>query len=78
MRDYMAMECNMVIYVMTLILSVGRNKKWIMTLNLCLIPLKKILEINYTYGSLNILLRIKKILFIYQRMGEKGGVFRAK
>ena len=39
-------------YVMTLILSMGRNMKLVMTLNLCMMPLKKILEINYTYGSL--------------------------
>ena len=42
----------MVIYVMTLVLAVGRNMKLTMTLNLCLMPLKKILEINYTYGYL--------------------------
>ena len=42
----------MVRYVMTLILDMGRNMKLIMTLNLCLIPLEKILEINYTYVSL--------------------------
>ena len=40
----------MVRYAMTLILAVGRNMKLMMTLNLCLIPLKKILDINYTYG----------------------------
>ena len=37
---------------MTLILAVGSILKCIMTLNLCLIPLKKILEIRYTYDSL--------------------------
>ena len=70
-------------YVMTLILAVGRNMKWMMTLNLYLMPLKKILEINYKYGSLkqpmakNILWRVT-IFFISQRMGERGGLFRAK
>ena len=42
----------MVRYVMNLILAVGRNMKLTMTLNLCLMPLNKIIEINYTYGSL--------------------------
>ena len=42
----------MVRYVMTLILDVGSNMKLITTLNLCLMPLKKILDINYTYVSL--------------------------
>ena len=42
----------MVRYVMTLILAVGRNMKLTMTLNICLMNLKKILEIKYTYGSL--------------------------
>ena len=36
----------MVIYVMTLILAAGRNMKWMMTINLCLVPLNKIPEIN--------------------------------
>ena len=58
---------------MTLIIAVGRNMKWIMTLNHCLVLLEKILDIIYTYGSLkqpmakNILLRFNHI-FIYQRM----------
>ena len=39
----------MLIHVMTMILAVGRNMKLMMTLNICMIPLKKILEINYTY-----------------------------
>ena len=42
----------MVKYVMTLILAVGRNITLIMTLNIFLMTLKKILEINYTCGSL--------------------------
>ena len=42
----------MVRYVMNLILAVGKNMELMITLNLCLIHLKKILEINYTYGSL--------------------------
>ena len=41
----------MLIYGMTLVLDLGRNMKWTMTLNLCLINLKKKTEINYTYGS---------------------------
>ena len=57
--------------------------KWVMTLNIFLIPLNKILEINYTYGSLeqpmekNILWRVT-ILFIYQKMVEKGGLFSSR
>ena len=39
----------MLIHVMTMILAVGRNMKLMMTLNICMIPLKKILEIKYTY-----------------------------
>ena len=35
---------------MTLILAVGRNKKLMITLNICMVPLKKILEIKYTFG----------------------------
>ena len=46
------MGLKMAIYVMTLILAVGRNMKWMMKLNLCLIPSDKILEINYTCGYL--------------------------
>ena len=42
----------MVRCVVNLILDVGRNIKWIMTLNLCIMTLKKILKINYIYGSL--------------------------
>ena len=42
----------MVRYVMTLILDMGRNMKLMMTLNLCMITLKKILDINYKYGSM--------------------------
>ena len=59
---------------MTLILDMGRNMQCMMTLNLYLKPLKKIVDMNYTYGSLkqpmtkNILWRVT-IFFIYQRMG---------
>ena len=73
----------MVIHAMTLILAVGRNMEWTMTLNICMIRWKKILDINYTHGSLkqpttkNILWRVT-ILFICQIMGERGGLFRAK
>ena len=42
----------MVRYVMTLILAVGRNMKLMMTINLCIMPLNKIIDIKYTYGSL--------------------------
>ena len=52
------------------------------TINLFLMPLNKIVDIKYTYGSLN-QLREKylfegKHIFIPQRMVERGGVFRAK
>ena len=42
----------MVGYVMTMILDEGRNMKLMLKLNLCLMPLNKILEKNYTYVSL--------------------------
>ena len=42
----------MVIYVRTLILSVGGNMKLMMTLTLWLVPLKTILEIIYIYMDL--------------------------
>ena len=62
---------------MTLILYVGRNMKLMTTLNLCLMLLKKILDINYTYGSLKQLMEKHlvegNIIFIYQIMGERGG-----
>ena len=73
----------MVRYVMTLILAVGRNMKFIMTLNLCLIPLKEIPEINYAYGSRKqptekyILWRVT-IFFISQIMGDRDGLFIAQ
>ena len=73
----------MVRYVMTLILAVGRNMKLMMKLNLCLITLKEILDINYTYGYLeqptekNILWRVT-IFFIYQRMRYRDGLFTEK
>ena len=44
---------------MTPILAVGRNIKWMMTLNLWLIPLKKITEITiYIYLQTNKLHKI--------------------
>ena len=58
---------------MTLILAVGGSMKQMMTLNLCMMPLYKILEINYTYGSMTqpmtkeILWRVK-IFFISKIM----------
>ena len=66
---------------MTLILAVGKSMKWMITLNICMIPLKKILEINYTYGSLEKPLAKEifcgvTILFISQRMDERGGLSR--
>ena len=73
----------MVRYVMTMILVVVRNIKFMMTLNIFMIPLNKILEINYTYGSLKqptkkyILWRVT-IIFISQRMGDRDGLFIAK
>ena len=73
----------MVRYVMTLILAVGRNMKLMMKLNLCLITLKEILDINYTYGYLeqptekNILWRVT-IFFISHIMGDIDGLFIAK
>ena len=68
---------------MNLILAVRRSMKWMITLNLCLMPLKKILEINYTYGSLTqpmakeILWRVT-IFFISHRKYESGGLFKSK
>ena len=64
-----------------MILAMGRNMKWMMKLNIYLMPLEKILEINYTYCYLKtaekkILWRVT-ILFIDQRMGEIGESFRA-
>ena len=73
----------MEIFMMNLILDLGRSMKWMMTLNLYLIPLKKILEIYYTYESLtqpmgkDILWRVP-IIFISQRMDERGGLFKSK
>ena len=73
----------MEIFMMNLILDLGRSMKWMMTLNLYLIPLKKILEIYYTYESLtqpmgkDILWRVT-IIFISQRMDERGGLFKSK
>ena len=62
--------------MMNLILAIGRIMKWMMTLNLCLMPLNKILEINYTYGSLTqpimkkILWRVNMFLFLREWMRE--------
>ena len=78
----MKLNEKMLRYVMTLILDVGSNMKLIMSLNLCLILLNKILDIKYTYGSLKqptgkyILWRVK-ISFISQRMGDRDGLFIA-
>ena len=73
----------MVMFMMTLILAVGRSMKWIMTLNICLMPLKKIRVIKYTYGSIkhpmvkDILQRVT-IFFISQIIDERWGLFRSK
>ena len=63
--------------------SCGGSMKWMRTLILCQMSLNKILEINYTCGSLTQPM-VKEILwrvapfFIYQRMYERGGLFRSK
>ena len=73
----------MVRYVMTMILAMVRNMKVMMKLNLCMTPLKKVLDINYTYGYLkqptkkDILWRVT-IIFISQRMSDRYGSFIAK
>ena len=73
----------MAICMMNLILALGRSMECMTKLNLCLMLLKKILEINYTYGSLpqpmekNILWKVT-ITPPPQRMDERGGLFRAK
>ena len=72
------LELKMVRYVMTLILAVRRNMELMMKINLCLMPLKKILEINYTYSYMKqptekyILWKVK-IFSISQRMGDIDG-----
>ena len=64
----------MVRYVLNLILAVLRDMKLMMTLNLCMIIVKKILVITCIYGSLkqptrkNVLWRTT-ILFISYIMG---------
>ena len=71
----------MVRCMVTLILAVWRSMKWMMTLNLFLMPLEKIIDIKYTYVSMaqltakEILWRVT-IFFISQIMDEKGGLFR--
>ena len=72
----------MVRYVMIMILDVGINMKLMMTLNICLVSLNKILDINYTFGSMKqltekILWRVT-IFVIYHRMGDRGGLFKGK
>ena len=72
----------MVRYVMTLILSVGSNIKLMMTLNLCMMSLKKILDINYTYGSLKQPTEKYPLegnnIFISQIMGDRYGLLIVK
>ena len=73
----------MVRYVIPLIVYVCRNMKLMITLNLYMIPLNKILDINYKYCSLkqpmetNILWGVT-IIFIFQINSESGGLLRAK
>ena len=73
----------MVRCMMILIMAAGRNMKWMMTFNLCLIPLNKILGINYTYCYTNQSM-VKKILwrvtiFIYlSDNGLERGVIHSK
>ena len=68
----------MVRCVMTLILVLGRSMKWIITINLRLMALKKILEINYTYVSLTqptakYILRRVTILYLFIREWMREG-----
>ena len=64
--------------MMTMILAVGGIMKWIMKLNLCIMPLRKIIDIKYTYGSLTKpilkekLWRVTIFLFLKECM-RKGG-----
>ena len=55
--------------------------KWSMTLNICMMLLKKILELNYTYVSLKqpmAKIILWRVTIFSQRMGEKGGLFWEK
>ena len=58
-----------------MILFVGSNMKWMMKINLCLIPLEK-LDKKYTHGILNqnmaqkVLWRVNNCLFLRHWMGE--------
>ena len=60
----------MVRSVMNLIIVLGSNIKWIMTINLYLMTLEKSVEIEYKYGSLNqpidkkILWRVTMLIFL--------------
>ena len=66
----------MVRCMITLILAVGRSMKWMMTLNLYMMLLKKILDIKYTYLSLTqpmekyILWMVTIFLFLREWMTE--------
>ena len=55
------MYCKTVRYVMTLILYLGKNMKFMVTLTIYSIPLNKILRIIYIYGYLDQPM-VKKIL----------------
>ena len=60
----------MVRSVMNLIIVLGSNIKWIMTINLYLMTLEKSVEIKYKYGSLKqpidkkILWRVTMLIFL--------------
>ena len=69
----------MVRCTMTMILTVGRRMKWMTTLNIWLMTLKKITYINYRYGSLTqpmvkyMFWRVN-IFFYFSQIGWERGV----
>ena len=68
--------------MMTLILAVGWSMKWMMSLNICLMPLgnsrdKIYISLSDKPMAKEILCRVT-IFFISQIMDERGGLFRAK
>ena len=64
--------------MMNMVLAVERSMKWMMPLNIWMMPLKKILEINYTYGSMTqptakeILWRVTIYLFLRESTRDGG------
>ena len=64
--------------MMNMVLAVERSLKWMMPLNIWMMPLKKILEINYTYGSMTqptakeILWRVTIYLFLRESTRDGG------